>query len=149
LALRIRRNGGKVSVVGSDSQRAVEHVDQRVWNVLVVDDDPDVGALIRLTLRFDDQLRVVGMATSAEDAMAMARQIRPNLVILDHLLGGPVTGLQVAHQLREDFPEIRVILFSAAETVIDLRDQQVDAVLSKMDIDDLADIAHQVLDPPL
>jgi DNA-binding NarL/FixJ family response regulator len=100
-----------------------------VWNVLVV----------------DDELTVVATAATAVEALQRAAETHPDLVILDHLLGGPVTGLQVADQLRDAFPATRVILFSAADDVIDLREHSVDAVLGKMDIGDLPTVARRVL----
>jgi DNA-binding NarL/FixJ family response regulator len=119
--------------------------DEPVWTVLIVDDEADVRSLIALTLGFDDHLRVVGSAANAGEALALAGETHPHLVVLDQLLGGPVTGLQVADQLRAAHPGTRVILFSAADKVIDLREHRVDAVVSKMDIGELPDIARRVL----
>lgn len=117
----------------------------RVWSVVVVDDEEDVRRLVQLTLQFDDELQVVATARSADEALGMLEDVAPDLVVLDHLLGGPVTGLQVAGRLRAALPATRVILFSAADTVIDLRDSNVDAVVSKMDLGSLPDVARRVL----
>ena len=120
----------------------------RVWTVVVVDDEDDLRALVELTLKFEDSLRVVAVAGNAEQALVCVRETTPDLLVVDHLLGGPVTGLQVAGQVRADLPETRVILFSAADTVIDLREPgaaTVDAVVSKMDLVTLPDVARRVL----
>jgi DNA-binding NarL/FixJ family response regulator len=124
---------------------AADGGEEPVWHVLVVDDEPDLRELVTLTLEFDEHLLVVATASSAGEAMVLAGETQPDLVVLDHMLGGPVTGLQVADQLRAAFPSTRVILFSAADVVIDLREHRVDAVLSKMDIDALPDTARRVL----
>jgi DNA-binding NarL/FixJ family response regulator len=117
----------------------------RVWSVVVVDDEEDLRRLVQLTLQFDDELRVVAVARDADEALALVRETAPDLVVLDHLLGGPVTGLQVAGRLRVDLPATRVILFSAGDAVIDIRDSSVDAVVSKMDLGTLPDVARRVL----
>jgi DNA-binding NarL/FixJ family response regulator len=117
----------------------------RVWSVVVVDDEEDLRRLVQLTLQFDDELRVVAVACDADEALALVRETAPDLVVLDHLLGGPVTGLQVAGRLRADLPGTRVILFSAGDAVIDVRDSSVDAVVSKMDLGTLPDVARRVL----
>jgi DNA-binding NarL/FixJ family response regulator len=117
----------------------------RVWSVVVVDDEEDLRRLVQLTLQFDDELRVVAVARDADEALALVRATAPDLVVLDHLLGGPVTGLQVAGRLRVDLPATRVILFSAGDAVIDIRDSSVDAVVSKMDLGTLPDVARRVL----
>jgi DNA-binding NarL/FixJ family response regulator len=117
----------------------------RVWSVVVVDDEEDLRRLVQLTLQFDDELRVVAVARDADEALALVRATAPDLVVLDHLLGGPVTGLPVAGRLRVDLPATRVILFSAGDAVIDIRDSSVDAVVSKMDLGTLPDVARRVL----
>ena len=120
---------------------------ERVWNVLVVDDEADLLTLIRLTLEYDDLQSVVTTATSAAEAIASAAETAPDLVVLDQMLGGPVTGLQVADQLHRAHPDTRVILFSAATDVIDLREHPVDAVVAKMDVGELPTVIRQVLAP--
>lgn len=119
--------------------------DRRACNVLVVDDEADLRTLVTLTLEFEDGLSVVATAASATEAIVRADEVDPDLVILDHMLGGPMTGLQVAAQLRATHPGTRVILFSAAKDVIDLREHVVDAVVSKMDIGELPSIIQRVL----
>ena len=126
-----------------------EPLADRVWQVLVVDDEADLRTLVRLTLEFDDASMVVATAGNPTEALAAAEETSPDLVILDQLLGGPVTGLQVAEQLRTAHPSARVIIFSAAQDVVDLRDPAssdvVDAVLAKMDIGDLPSVIRRVL----
>ena len=117
----------------------------RRWSVLVVDDEADLRTLVRLTLEFDDHQMVVATAGDADEALQAASETPPDLIVLDQMLGGPVTGLQVAARLRELHPTTRVILFSAAEDVIDLRDGMVDAVLPKMDISALPGVVRRVL----
>lgn len=79
----------------------------RIWNVLVVDDEADLRALVRLTLEFEDDLRVIATAADPDEAVRAAAEVRPDLVILDQMLGGPVTGLQVADKLRAEHPAAR------------------------------------------
>ena len=119
-------------------------VGDRDWNVLVVDDEVDLLTLVRRTLEFEDRCSIVTASTAAE-AMERAAETPPDLVVLDHVLGGPVTGLQLADRLRRAHPQARVILFSAVTDVIDLRDHPVDAVVAKMDVGDLASVVRRVL----
>ena len=117
----------------------------RRWNVLVVDDEADLRRLVTLLLQFEDELMVVATASGAAEAVTVAHEVAPDLVVLDQMLGGPITGLQVAAQLRALHPSTRVILFSAAQDVIDLRDGSVDAVVPKMEIGDLPAVVRRVL----
>lgn len=118
-----------------------------VWNVLVVDDEADLRALVRLTLEFEDDLRVIATAANPEEAVRAAAEVRPDLVILDQMLGGRVTGLQVADTLRAEHPDARVIIFSAADDAIDLREGRVDAFVPKMDINELPAIIRSLRAP--
>ena len=120
---------------------------QRAWKVLVVDDEVDLLTLVRLTLQFEDDPIVVTTAATPAEAVVVTRELHPDLVILDHLLGGPMTGLQMVGALRTASPGTRVIIFSAAKEVIDLRDHDegVDAVVAKMDIGELPAVIRRVL----
>lgn len=117
----------------------------RGWNVLVVDDEADLRTLVRLTLEFEDDLMVVTTVAGASEAVAAAAAMPPDLVILDQMLGGPVSGIQVAEQLRAIHPRTRVIIFSAAQDVIDLRDGRFDAIVPKMHINELPGIIRRML----
>jgi DNA-binding response OmpR family regulator len=119
--------------------------DDRKWEVLVVDDEDDLRHLVGLTIGFHDSMVVVATASSAAEATEAAGRVRPDLIVLDHWLGGEVTGRDLASQLRTALPGTRVILFSATEDVIDLRDPFVDAVVPKSELARLTEIALMVL----
>lgn len=67
--------------------------------VLVVDDEPDIVALVAYHLAKVGYR--VSTAASGADALAMARQDRPALIVLDLMLPG-MSGYDVLEQLRAD-----------------------------------------------
>jgi two-component system phosphate regulon response regulator PhoB len=67
--------------------------------VLVVDDEPDIVALVAYHLAKSGYL--VSTATSGPDALALVRREKPSLVVLDLMLPG-LSGLEVLDQLRTD-----------------------------------------------
>jgi len=67
-------------------------------HVLVVDDDPSIRALLADYLG-DNEMRVTAVASGAELAQAMAREL-VDLVVLDVRLPGE-DGMQIARRLRE------------------------------------------------
>jgi DNA-binding response OmpR family regulator len=70
-----------------------------VATVLIVDDEPHVVELVRVTLE-DEHLRVVAAADGAS-ALEMAATFEPDLVLLDvHL--PDFSGLEVCRRLRDD-----------------------------------------------
>ena len=110
----------------------------------MVDDEPDLRELICLTLSFDGRLEVVRSVGSAEDALTSSGPV--DLVVLDHWLGGGVTGMEVAAVLRNRWPDVRVLLFTAVDDVdVDLRDPAIDAVLSKPELVRLPEVALGVM----
>lgn len=80
---------------------------------LVVDDHADIRKLIRMTLEFEDQ--TIHEAASAPAAVDSARQLRPDLVLLDVMMPGEFDGLEACRRLRADptLAHTRIILLSA------------------------------------
>jgi len=80
--------------------------------VLIVDDEPNIVELVRLTLE-DDRVRVIDAADGAA-ALARAASDRPDLVLLD--VGLPdMSGLDVCRRLRHDprFAPMRIVMLTA------------------------------------
>jgi len=80
--------------------------------ILVVDDEPDITALVAYHLARAGYR--VSTATTGQDALKSAREERPDVVVLDLMLPG-VSGYEVLRELRQR-PETRdvgVILLTA------------------------------------
>jgi two-component system, OmpR family, phosphate regulon response regulator PhoB len=73
--------------------------------VLVVDDEPDIVALVAYHLAKSGYS--VSTATSGPDALAVARRDKPALIVLDLMLPG-LSGLEVMQQLRSDKATARI-----------------------------------------
>jgi len=67
--------------------------------ILVVDDEPDIVALVVYHLA--KAKYKVSSATSGSDALALAKRERPALIVLDLMLPG-MSGFDVLEQLRAD-----------------------------------------------
>lgn len=81
--------------------------------ILVVDDEPNIIEVVRITLE-DDRVRVV-VAADGEEALAAAQAERPDLILLDVNLPG-LSGLEVCRRLRADpqMHETRIVMLTAA-----------------------------------
>ncbi|MBI1846720.1 MAG: response regulator, partial [Candidatus Rokubacteria bacterium] len=86
--------------------------------VLIVDDEPNIVELVRVTLE-DDHVRVV-IAVDAETALARAAEARPDLILLDVQLPDR-SGLEVCRLLRRDprFTRTRIVMLTAASQQAD------------------------------
>jgi two-component system KDP operon response regulator KdpE len=80
--------------------------------VLAVDDEPGILRLLRRELS-EQGFRVI-TASSGEEALRLAQEHRPDIVLLDVLLPG-MSGLEVMRRLREQ-ADAPVILLTARDT---------------------------------
>ncbi|MFI1995424.1 response regulator transcription factor [Actinoplanes sp. NPDC020271] len=78
--------------------------------VLVVDDDPTVSDVVRRYLE-QDGCRV-RLAADGLTALAAVDAERPDLVVLDLMLGG-IDGLEVCRRLQRDQPGLPVVMLTA------------------------------------
>ena len=79
--------------------------------VLVADDHAIVRTGIRHVLAGEPGFEVVAEASNGTEALALALELRPDVVVLDISMPG-VSGLQAAAELRRGSPETRVLILS-------------------------------------
>ncbi|WP_297595260.1 two-component system response regulator TcrX [Mycobacterium sp.] len=85
-------------------------------NVLVVDDEPVLAEMVSMALRYEGWN--ISTAGDGESAIAAARNQRPDVVVLDVMLPD-MSGLDVLHKLREEIPQLPVLLLTAKDAVED------------------------------
>jgi CheY-like chemotaxis protein/anti-sigma regulatory factor (Ser/Thr protein kinase) len=113
--------------------------------VLLVDDVVEVRRLVRTSLRFRGGFEVVGEAADGAEAVRLAEQLRPDVVVLD--LGLPdIAGQEVLSHVRERSPASKVVVFSGLETVDRawLADHAAGFVLKDADLGYLVDLLESV-----
>lgn len=79
--------------------------------VLVVDDHELVRTGICRMLEDDADIQVIGQAESGEEAIAFARNQRPNVVLLDVNMPG-IGGVETTRRLIQTAPDIKVLAVS-------------------------------------
>ena len=81
--------------------------------VLIVEDQPDIRKLIRMTLEFEDF--EIHEASDGAFGLSMARATLPDIVLLDGMMPGELDGLQVCQRLKQDSVTryIKVVLLTA------------------------------------
>jgi DNA-binding response OmpR family regulator len=84
--------------------------------ILVIDDDPAMTAMLRRGLAYEGFH--VAVASTGPVGLALARQQPPDLVILDIMLPG-MDGLEVLRRLRAADPQLPVILLTAKDAPTD------------------------------
>lgn len=79
--------------------------------VLVVDDHPAVREGLRQLISSDPALEQVGEASSAPDALRLAGELKPDVVLLDNEMPGQ-HGIEILAELRAILGASRVVMFS-------------------------------------
>ena len=81
--------------------------------IVIIDDDLDYRLIIRALLRpLSDAIAVIGEAADGVTGLALVRRERPDIVITDLVMPG-LTGVELTRQIRQELPEIQVILVSS------------------------------------
>ena len=117
-----------------------------VARVLVVDDEPELRELLTDALSADGiQVRAAG---SGKEAIALAKQHRPDIVVTDVRLGD-CTGLEVIDRLRAsmgDIPAVVITGYGDAKTLSDAsRRRPVELMTKPLDVGRLQETIRQEL----
>lgn len=84
--------------------------------MLLIDDNAGVRAGVRALLSGEPALRVIAEAASGRDGLARARELRPDLIVLDQEMPG-LSGLDILPTLRRLLPASRVTFFTLSVEV--------------------------------
>jgi DNA-binding NarL/FixJ family response regulator len=80
-------------------------------SVLLVDDHALVRRGFRRILEDEPDIAIAGEASDGEEALKLARELHPRVVIMDCALPG-MSGLQATRQILQQFPETLVLMLS-------------------------------------
>ena len=81
--------------------------------VLLADDNQVVREEFRKLLELEDDLEVVGEAKNGLQALDLAQNLRPALVLMDVTMPGILNGLQATRQILKVAPATKVLMLSA------------------------------------
>ncbi|MHB9797007.1 two-component system response regulator NarL [Pseudomonas sp. MT3] len=82
--------------------------------ILLVDDHPMMRKGVIQLLEFEDDLRVVGEASSGEEALHMAAELEPDMILLDLNMKG-MNGLDTLRAMRENGVDARIVVFTVSD----------------------------------
>ncbi len=80
--------------------------------VLITDDHGVVRQGLRMYLGLDPELEVVGEAANGEEALRMARELGPDVVLMD-LLMPVMDGIAATGKIRAELPDVEVIALTS------------------------------------
>ncbi len=77
--------------------------------ILIADDNPHMRHALRNLLEHNPEWQVCGEAVDGRDAVSKARQLSPDLVVMDFLMPG-LNGLEAAREINKSVPNARVLM---------------------------------------
>jgi len=96
------------------SSSSSSHAGRNVINTLIVDDHDLIRLGLRKLLTNVTDIKIVGEAASGEQAVRMARELNPHVVLMDLKMPG-IGGLEATHKLLRANPDIKVIAVTACD----------------------------------
>ena len=98
--------------------------------LLVIEDVPQVAAHMRQLLQAQSQIKMLDVVTAGERAVAAVSEYKPDVVIVDALLQGRVSGADVALGVRQAEPQVGVVMLTVPQNpVSESAERGVDSVL--------------------
>jgi DNA-binding NarL/FixJ family response regulator len=113
-----------------EEKAPLEAPEEVVHRILIVDDRPELRAVLRARLEFEPDLEVVGEGSNGREAVQLARALAPSAVVLD--LEMPVMrGDEAIPLLREAAPGMGILLYTGAADATLSEEQAPDATVRK------------------
>lgn len=82
--------------------------------ILLVDDHAVVREGLRSLIDAQEEMEVVGEAADGREALTLARQVQPDIAVVDISMPG-MNGAQVAQQLKRDDPKVKILALTVHE----------------------------------
>lgn len=116
--------------------------------VLISDDHTILRSGLKMLLNAESDIEVVGEATTGEEAIRLAEQLHPDLVLMDISMPG-MGGIDATAEIKRQHPEVRVLMLTMHENEAYLF-RTIKAggsgyVLKKAADTELIDAIHQVM----
>src|SRR5919205_2181512 len=80
--------------------------------ILIADDHQVVRQGLRMFLALDPELEVVGEATNGQEALHMAQELQPDVVLMD-LLMPVMDGITATSAIRREVPDTEVLALTS------------------------------------
>lgn len=117
------------------------------YSILIVDDNAVIRRTLRTCFLQEPECYVCGEAVDGREAIERARQLKPDLIILDLSMPN-MNGLEAARELKRLVPSARLLMFTSFKTSTLEREATAAgcaAVVNKSDLQLLFDSVQRLL----
>lgn len=117
--------------------------------VLIVEDQELFSEMLRRTLSEEPGLCVMGVAQDGETAIDLARELEPDVVLMDIELQGGMNGIEAAKRIKEARPQTGIVILSVHNdrryfTSLPLEENPGWSYLLKQSVPDLASVVRAI-----
>jgi len=88
--------------------------------LLIVEDVPQVAQYIRGLLNMQQTVKILDVLTDGGKALAQIAQLRPDVVLVDHLLQGRIKGPKLVEQIHEAKLNVPVIVLTVPQNPVEI-----------------------------
>lgn len=81
-------------------------------HVLLADDHRVLRAGLHVLLESEEDMHVVAEASTGEEAIRLAHEFQPDVVVMDLGMPGSISGMDAIRQIRQELPQIRIVVLS-------------------------------------
>lgn len=104
---------------------SMQEAEVQMARTLIVDDNADFRQRVRELMDSEPEIEVVGEAADGQDAILKARELDPDLVLMDVSMPG-MNGIESTRRLKEEMPNVKVTVL----TVFDIQEYREAAMAS-------------------
>jgi DNA-binding NarL/FixJ family response regulator len=82
--------------------------------IVIADDHAVVRQGLRMLLSLDTELEIVGEAPNGKEALQLARQLEPDVVLMD-LMMPVMDGIEAIKHLRREMPDVEIVALTSVQ----------------------------------
>lgn len=83
--------------------------------LLIVDDMADIREYFQMILSREPDIEVIGLATSGIEAVQKAKELKPDVILMDVQMETRTAGIDATVEIKKDNPYIKIIILTIHE----------------------------------
>ena len=92
--------------------------DKKIIKIVIIDDHPIVRQGMKKIIEIEEDLKVIGEARGANDAIPLFDELKPDIAIVDISLEGEINGIDLVKAIRERYSKVYTLVLSMySETI--------------------------------
>ena len=82
---------------------------------MMADDSPEIRSYFANMISHETDMELAGTASSGAEAVQMARELRPDIILMDIQMETRVAGISASKQILTEFPGTKIIILTILE----------------------------------